>query len=55
METSLFWIGFNMTCYWSTEVRALSVAQGRRHMGKLSKQFQEAGQSVCHSLTQHHI
>lgn len=25
------------------------------HTGQLSKQFQEAGQSLCHSVSQHHI
>lgn len=44
-----------MAGYWSTVVCVLSVAQGSGDTGKLSKQFQEAGWSVCHSVSQHHI
>lgn len=56
LETSLFWIGcIRKQASGLQMCVVLSVAQGRGYTGKLSKQFQEAGQSVCHSVSPHHI
>lgn len=56
LETSLIWIGCDLTWAIGRPARVCSeCSRARGHTGKLSKQFQEASQSVCHGVFHVHI